>query len=71
MTAGLPRSCQGTTASTPSSCLPLPAVHTAYAAGFSMMDGSVRGSYDIYYAKSGRQCHGACGHSRVGGSHCR
>jgi hypothetical protein len=76
MTAGLPRSCQGATASTPffvstSSCSATLHVPPTRLGGFSMMDGSVRGSYDIYYAKSGRQCHGACGSSRVGGSCCR
>jgi hypothetical protein len=49
MTAGLPRSCFGATARTPFF------VPTSYcSAGLSMMDGSVRGSYDINYAKFGR-----------------
>jgi hypothetical protein len=39
--------------------------------GFSMMDGSVRGSYDINYAKSGSQCYGARGRPGFGGSTCR
>jgi hypothetical protein len=39
--------------------------------GFSMMDGSVRGSYDINYAKSGSECHGARGRPRFGGNTCR
>jgi hypothetical protein len=71
MTAGLPRSCHGATERTPSSYQPLTAVHESLRRCFSMMDGSVRGSYDINYAKSGSQCHGAYGRSRSGGSHCR
>ena len=66
MTAGLPRSCQGATARTPFPCDLLLAT-----AGLSMMDCSVRGSYDINYAKSGSQRHGARGRSRSGGSNCR
>ena len=72
MTAGLPRSCHGATASTPF-FVPTSFRSARYmrAPGLSMMDGSVRGSYDIYYAKFGRECHGARGRSGFGGSHCR
>ena len=72
MTAGLPRSCHGATASTPF-FVPTSYRSARYARvpGLSMMDGSVRGSYDIYYAKSGRKCHWARGCSRFGGNYCR
>jgi len=63
MTAGLPRSRLGATARTPSHRDPLAALR-----GFSMMDGSVRGSYDITYAKYGVWRHGARGRSGLGGS---
>ena len=71
MTAGLPRSCQKRDRS---HSFPMrPSCRTALSVRrcFSMMDGSVRGSYDINYAKSGRKCHGARGRSRFGGSTCR
>jgi hypothetical protein len=71
MTAGLPRSCFCATARTPFPCDSLAALHSRCTRGFSMMDGSVRGSYDINYAKSGRECHGARGRSGFGGSTCR
>jgi hypothetical protein len=61
MTAGLPRSCHGATARTPSSRDPLAALRNYARRGFSMMDGWVRGSYDIKYAKSGSKCHWARG----------
>jgi len=54
MTAGLPRSCHGATARTPFFVPTSSRSAPPRGPGFSMMDGSVRGSYDIYYAKSGR-----------------
>ena len=69
MTAGLPRSCHKRDRS---HSLPMrPHAALSVRRCFSMMDGSVRGSYDINYAKSGRECHGARGRSRFGGSTCR
>jgi hypothetical protein len=58
MTAGLPRSCHGATARTSFLRVNLLVQRAMCVAarrpGFSMMDGSVRGSYDINYAKFGR-----------------
>jgi hypothetical protein len=53
MTAGLPRSRFGATARTPFPMRPFCRTARNVRRGFSMMDGSVRGSYDSNYAKSG------------------
>jgi hypothetical protein len=66
MTAGLPRIVLSARP------LALPSLRDLFphCGGFSMMDGSVRGSYDITYAKFGVWRYGARGRSRLRGSAC-